>query len=513
MIEVIEDRALLVKTKLTDVIQKHAPKTQLIAPGEILVPWTLDMARLLASVGAPALSPIVRDYNYPARFKPMPHQIRMSNFMTSNRRLYMLAEMGTGKTAAAVWSADYLIKQGRVKNVLVVCPLSIMVDTWENHIYMVNPGATAAVLHGSAERRRRFVAAKAQWDIVNYDGVHIIEQELQAKQYDLVIADESTYFKTASTRRWKSLNKVIKQDALVWALTGAPTPQGPEDAYGQAKLVTPHTVPRTAGQWKDMVMRRVSQFAWEAREDATDKVNRALSPGMRVAKRDVLVDLPPLVKTYMHVPLTPAQEKYYKRIREDAWAETKSGHTITAINAGAKMTKLLQIASGAVYAEDGSALEFDTANRLAVVDELIEQSNSKTIVFAPYRHTAQMLHKHLAPKGFALITGDTVLSERTKIFGDLESGELQGIVAIPQTMSHGVTATAASTIIWFSAINSAETYLQACNRIDRPGQKHSMVIAHIYGSPVERQVYNALQDRETCQAELLKLYSQFIQGI
>ena len=126
-----------------------------------------------------------------------------------------------------------------------------------------------------------------------------------------------------------------------------------------------------------------------------------------------------------------------------------------------------------------------------------------------------LLEEALAPHfNIAVITGDTSAKRRAEIFYSFQTeGEIDVILAVPRTMSHGVTATAASTIVWFGPVTSNETYQQACNRIDRPGQTQEMFIHHLYSSPVEQKLYKTLRERKVSQADLLNLYNDFIRGI
>jgi superfamily II DNA or RNA helicase len=311
---------------------------------------------------------------------------------------------------------------------------------------------------------------------------------------------------------WKALKPLVDRAVYAWGMTGTPTPQGPMDAFGQCRMLVPDKVPRNKNQWQDMTMIKFSQFRWGVRENGWKTVQQAMQPAIRFEKKDVLKHLPPVTYRYVHVPLTASQEAYYAKLRDEMVAEA-GAHTISAVHAGAKMIKLMQVASGAVYDDNGTALEFDVSPRIKVLKELIDQTSEGVLVFAPFLHTVAMLEKHLAPLGFKTITGETSLAERTKTISSLQAGEIKGILAIPQTLSHGVTLTAANLSIWFSCPSSTETYLQASNRMDRPGQKHAMQIIHLFGSQVERKRYDAVKNNDEAQNSMLDLYQAFVQGI
>jgi SNF2 family DNA or RNA helicase len=106
----------------------------------------------------------------------------------------------------------------------------------------------------------------------------------------------------------------------------------------------------------------------------------------------------------------------------------------------------------------------------------------------------------------AAIHGGTPKAERDQIFGDFQkTTDPHVIVANPATMSHGLTLTAATTIVWYAPIHSNDIYEQACARVRRPGQTRTTVIAHIAGSDIERRIYSRLQSKQKLQGSLLEI--------
>lgn len=507
----LDEHTIRVRTTLGLQVAAHIPDT-VRWQDHVDIPWTFENAEMCARLGAPAASPILRDYHWPAPFKPMPHQEKISSFMTLHPRGFVFSGMGTGKTLAAIWAIDYLRRLGRIKRVLVVAPMSIMEAAWGNDLFMSVTDQPYAVLHGSREKRIKALKLNAFWNIINPDGVEVIYNELLMMQFDAVVIDESRTYANPGTAMWKALKPLVDRAVYAWGMTGTPTPQGPMDAFGQCRMLVPDKVPRNKNQWQDMTMVKFSQFRWGVRENGWKTVQQAMQPAIRFEKKDVLKHLPPVTYRYVHVPLTASQEAYYAKLRDEMVAEA-GAHTISAVHAGAKMIKLMQVASGAVYDDNGTALEFDVSPRIKVLKELIDQTSEGVLVFAPFLHTVAMLEKHLAPLGFKTITGETSLAERTKTISSLQAGEIKGILAIPQTLSHGVTLTAANLSIWFSCPSSTETYLQASNRMDRPGQKHAMQIIHLFGSQVERKRYDAVKNNDEAQNSMLDLYQAFVQGI
>jgi len=188
-----------------------------------------------------------------------------------------------------------------------------------------------------------------------------------------------------------------------------------------------------------------------------------------------------------------------------------AGEEISSVNAAAKMNKLLQISCGSVYTDSGAVIDFDVSNRLAIVEEVINESSHKVLVFVPYRHTITLLRDYLTKAGIKceVINGDVQVRNRTSIFKRFQEGtDLKVLIIQPQAAAHGVTLTAADTIIWYAPVTSTETYLQANARIDRPGQRNPMTVVHIEGSPVERKLYFMLQNNITNHEKVIDLYKK-----
>lgn len=497
---------------------------------ELSVPWTFNHAFALSAMGAPSVSPMMRDYDWPkilGEHDPMAHQYRVAGFLSLAQRAYCFADMGTGKTASAIWAADYLRRIGVIKSVLVVCPLTIINEAWRNGIKAILPGDHVGVLFGTKQRRLDTLAQPADWYVVNFDGVELLAGELAKRKFDLIIVDELTAYKNCKTARWKALSSIVRDQTWVWGMTGTPTPNDPTEAFGQAKLVTPWTVPQYFGAFRDATMYKKGNYTWLPKADCDATVRLALQPAVRVKKADCL-DLPPVTHAYYEVPLSPEQLKAYTQLKKDSLAQF-DGETITALNAAVLSNKLLQVASGTIYTDDGAIVELDGTPRLKLLPEIIDAAKAaareelgdketlsgKTIIFAPFKHTVQMIVTYLKEKGYsvAVVDGDASATRRTEIFQSFQNtNDLDAIIAVPSAMSHGVTATAASVITWYSPCASAEVYQQACNRIDRPGQKTYMTIVHLYGSPVERKMYRVLQDRRESQESVLSMYKEFLTG-
>ena len=187
-----------------------------------------------------------------------------------------------------------------------------------------------------------------------------------------------------------------------------------------------------------------------------------------------------------------------------------AGETITAINAAASVNKLLQISAGAAYTDSLEVVEFDCTPRLNVLLEALEETQRKVIVFAPYRHSIDTISTFLDKQGInnKKIHGDVTASNRALIFHEFQTSPDPRVLVIqPQSASHGVTLTAADTVIFWGPVMSVETYVQCCARADRQGQTSDKVtVIHIQGSDIERRMFKQLEGRVMDHADMIKLY-------
>jgi SNF2 family DNA or RNA helicase len=224
------------------------------------------------------------------------------------------------------------------------------------------------------------------------------------------------------------------------------------------------------------------------------------------------LDLPPVTHVEREAPLTPQQQKYYDLLKKKMIMEA-GGEQVTSVNAAVNINKLLQISGGAVYTDNNEVVEFDVKNRLNVVLEVIEESSHKVLVFVPFTHTIELLETFLTKHKIScgVISGQVSVNKRSEIIQRFQNDPDPYVLIIqPQAASHGLTLTAANTIIWYAPVTSVETYLQANARIDRPGQHNPMTIVHIKGSEVEAKLYTMLRTNINNHKKIIDLYNNEI---
>ena len=517
--QIVDDKALLLQTKeprrLTDLIQNSRV---IEATGEgsvVAVKWALPEVRALIKLGFKDVpSPILRDYLWSGRLTPFDHQKTTASFLTLNDKALCLNEAGTGKTASVIWAADYLMRLCEVKRVLVVCPLSIMKAAWQNDLFKFAPHRSVAICHGTPKQREAALNSGAEFVIINPDGLKSMKLEILKGGFDLIVADEATFAKRATTQRWKALHAVSLPAKRLWLLTGTPAAQAPTDAFGLARLVNPEGTPKYFNEFRDSVMFKLTQFKWAPRPGAQAIVHKVLQPAIRF-ERDECLDLPPVLYSGRDAPLTKQQADYYNQLLALLRFEV-SGEVVTTVNAAANMSRLLQIASGTVRTDAGNVLEFDVSNRINVILEAIEEASHKVLIYVPFTATIHMLHEALTKAGVTaeIINGEVSLGKRTAIIKNFQERPNPRVLILqPQAAAHGLTLTAANTVMWYSPITSVETYIQANARVNRPGQTNNMNVIHVCGSPIERKLYGMLAGNLTNHEKLIDLYRDALEEL
>lgn len=474
---------------------------------QVVVPHTIETARLARNLGHRVPAPILSQYDWVGD-EPFEAQEVTAALMIMNPRAFILSEIGTGKTRAALYAIDFLIREGVVKSALVTAPLSTLNRVWDREIFQFFPHLKAVVLHGTRAQRLKLLKAGADIYIINHDGIETIEKELCATGMGVVVVDELSYYRNGRTDRWKSLSRLVAGRPYVWGLTGSPTPNEPADAYSQIKLLRPEAVPKYFKHFKELVMTQVSNFRWVAKPTALDMVYSAMQPGVRYLRKDVK-ELPETSYQTRDCPLSAEQSKAYKQLYDKSFAAFQQGQ-VTALNEGVLMSKLLQVSSGWVYTTTRQTVPLDNTSRMDALREVLAEADGKCIIFVEYIHAMEALYESLKNEyQVEKVSGATGLSERNRIFSSFQDDPngARLLVAHPRCMSHGLTLTAANTVIWFIPSTSLETYEQANGRITRPGQVRKTLIVHLSGSAVERKMYTKLQQKAKVQGALLDMYA------
>lgn len=478
----------------------------------LVVPHDIRSSMLLNRMGERVPNPMVRYYDWKGG-KPFSVQKATCTLLTGHTRAYVLNDMGTGKTKAALWAWDYLHGNGFAKKLLVVGPLSTLNFVWAREAFATVPHRKCVVLHGTKQQRLDKLKEDADIYVINHDGLRVIREELEARiDIDTLVLDELAVYRN-NTDRSKIMRKFAERFIWVWGMTGAPMPNEPTDVWGQCMIVTPNTVPKYRRHCEQMLMKRISTYVLLPKPDAVDNAFKMMQPSVRYSLDDV-VELPEVIQRTIDIDLTPQQKKVYGVLARE-FKIMIANKSITAVNAAAAMNKLLQVSLGWVYTgKPFEAIALDNKPRMDVILDLIDSASRKVLLFVPFRHAVDGISKLLTGKDptkplvphYVVHGGISNRDEIFNLFQNTSKGKV--LLAHPQCLAHGVTLTAADTIIWGAPMASLEIYEQANARIRRVGQTHKQLIFHLQSTPVERRIYSLLRNKQKVQDEFLALLEE-----
>lgn len=439
-----------------------------------------------------------------------PHQLQTVAKGTDAPALFDCSDPGTGKTAANLTCYVNARNAGRL---LVVCPKALTRSAWAADIDQFYPDLLWAI--ADAKNRKQAFTTDADVVITNTDGVTEIAKDPKLlRGFTHLIIDESTTFKHRMSQRSKAMAKIAKAIPHRHALTGTPNPNSVTELWHQVyildhgrRLGTAFTVFRNAVQTPTQVGPSSNHLRWDDKEGVEEVTFRLLDDILiRHRFEDVMKHVPPNHKVKRQFALTPKAKKVYDMLEATSVLKLKDA-SITAVHAAAVRTKLLQIASGAVYSDTTGAYEIIDTARYEFIAELVDQYRH-CVVFFNWKHQRDLLCKEFDKRGysFAVLDGDTSDSQRTKAVNDFQAGKLRVILMHPKTGAHGLTLTAGEACIIASPLYEADLLKQMMHRIYRGSQDKvtNTVLVHAEGT-VEDLVYQRLDDKNARMATFLEL--------
>lgn len=466
---------------------------------------------------------MLTQYTFTGSRTPFHIQKVTCEMLSTNQRAYVLSTMGTGKTSCPLWTFHFLKMSKLATKMLVVAPLSTLDFVWMRELLQIESPLKGVVLHGSKDKRLKLLNSDADVYIINPDGVKVLFDALiERMDIDTVTIDELATFRNKSDRTElmrqfvngiDKPNKLLPQRATpikwAWGMTGSPAPEAPTDVYHQARILTPHTVPRWFTRFRDMTMYKLNEFTWVPQKDAAEKAYSVLQPSVRFTLEDVS-ELPPYISRRIDVALGRRQHQIYEAIRKDALAIV-GGQTISAVNQGIIRNKLLQISLGYVYSNNG-VVTLDNQPTIQAILDILDATDHGVLIPVGYKHGLYAIADALTQAGYSVerVDGDTPAKERGVIFNRFQAGEIKAIVCHPACAAHGVTLTAADTIVWAGPIDSLELYDQFNARIRRTGQTKKQQFIHLQRTPAERKAYTSLINKQKLQYSITDLFEDEI---
>lgn len=453
-------------------------------------------------------------------YKPHRYQDYAKDFIIDHPEAAVFLDCGMGKSILTLTAIDELMyDRFEIRKVLVIAPLRVARVTWPQEIekWSHTNYLTYSVIAGTPKQRMAAATAPADIYIVNRENVTwLIEKSGLPFDYDMIVVDELSSFKSADAKRFKSLMKVRPLAKRVVGLTGTPSSNGLMDLWAEFKLLDmgkrlgKFKSAYTANYFRPDRMNGYIVYTYRPLPGAEQRIYDQISDiTISMAARDYL-EMPERIDSNVSVELSEKESIAYKEMKKDLILTLPDGE-ITASNAAALSGKLMQMANGAVYTDDGDVVELHT-RKIDALEDLLEAANGKPILVAYwYKHDLERIKERLDKIGatYELInTDDSIRRWNRK--------EIPVGLIHPASAGHGLNLQDGSnTIIWFGLTWSLELYQQLNARLWRQGQKDKTVIVQhiITKGSIDEKVLKALQEKDTTQKNLIEAVKADLGGM
>lgn len=441
------------------------------------------------------------------KYKPYDYQEYATQWILDKEKAGLLLDMGMGKSVITLTAIDELMfDYFEVSKVLVIAPLRVAESTWDeeaakwDHLEHLK---ISKVL-GTEKERINALYTKADVYIINRENVKwLVDKCSKDWPFDMVVIDELSSFKSHRAQRFKALRKVRPFMKRVVGLTGTPAPNGLIDLWSQIYLLDGgERLGKTITGYRERYFLPDKRnqhivFTYKLKEGAEEAIYEKLSDICVSMKAEDYLKLPERINNIIPIYLPKEAKEKYDQLERDLLLPLKDSD-IVANTAGVLANKLLQMANGAVYDEDGDVQEIHNA-KLKALEDTIEAANGKPVlIFYSYKHDLGRIKKHLKRDDLTVL--DT--AEDIKKWNE---GKIPIMLAHPASAGHGLNLQAGGNIIiWFGLTWSFELYSQANARLYRQGQKQNVIIHHLVAKDtMDEDVMKALEGKEVGQEALL----------
>lgn len=438
-------------------------------------------------------------------FSPHDYQVYAIDYIKTHPAAAVLLDMGLGKTVISLTAiADLLFDNFEAHRVLVVAPLRVARDTWPAEIEKWEhlQHLTFSVVVGTPKERRAALMAGADITIINRENLQwLIEDSGFPFTYDMVCIDELSSFKNHKSKRFQALMKVRPKVKRIIGLTGTPSSNGLMDLWAEFKLLDMgQRLGRFITQYRNdyfLPDKRNGQiiYSYKPMPYAEDAIYRKISDMTISMKSTDHLKMPELVSSRYEVKLSEAEAQRYDDLKQELILQLPEGE-VTAANAASLTGKLVQLANGAIYSDDGDTVEFHD-RKLDALEDIIEAANGKPLLVAYwFKHDLQRIKQRFEVREI----------KSSKDITDWNKGNIPVAVIHPASAGHGLNLQAGgSTIIWFGLTWSLELYQQTNARLWRQGQTAgTVVIQHIITKgTIDERILKALSLKEMTQNSLI----------
>ena len=444
------------------------------------------------------------------KYKPHEYQTYATEFILTHPVAAILLSMGLGKSVITLTAIyELCLNRFEVSKTLVIAPLRVARDTWPAEIQKWDHlrGLTYSVAVGTAAERQAALLQPTHIHIINRENVQwLIEESGLPFDYDMVVIDELSSFKSYQAKRFRSLMKIRARIQRIVGLTGTPSSNGLMDLWAEFRLLDMgKRLGRFITHYRDEFFlpdKRSAQqvFTYKPKPGAEAEIYRRIGDITISMKSADYLKMPKCVMNEVHVNMSDSEAELYKTMKDDL-VVTLKGEEIDAVNAAALSGKLCQMANGAIYGEDKHTLSIHE-QKLDALEDLIEGANGKPVLVAYwFKHDLARIEERLHKCHIPFCRLDTQGS-----ITRWNRGELPVALIHPASAGHGLNLQAGgSTLIWFGLTWSLELYQQTNARLWRQGQQAETVVIHhiVTKGTIDEQIMTALRRKDKTQTALI----------
>ena len=444
------------------------------------------------------------------KYVPHDYQVFAGNHIETHEVAALFLDMGLGKTVITLTAIERLMYRSfEIRKVLVVAPLRVAVNTWPAELKKWDhlQGLTWSVVVGSAEERFAALRRKADIYLINRENVSwLIEKSGVAFDFDMLVIDELSSFKSWQAKRFRSLMKARPLVKRVVGLTGTPASNSLMDLFAEFRLLDMgKRLGRFIGQYRNTFFRPDKTngyvvYSYKPLPGAEEEIYRRIGDITISMKACGKLKMPELISNCYEVEMDPWEREVYDEMKKDMVLMLPDG-AVTAANAAVLTGKLLQLSGGAIY-DDAGRVNHIHDRKLDALEDIVESMNGRPLLVGYwFRHDYERIVLRLKKMGVNFEKLDSEESMRR-----WNAGEIQVGLAHPASTGHGLNLQeGGNTICWFSPVWSLELYQQMNARLFRQGQKaETVVILHIVcKDTVDERVLKALSDKERVQDALI----------
>lgn len=440
------------------------------------------------------------------KYQPHEYQAYATRFILDHPVAAVFLQMGLGKSVITLTAIhDLIFDRFEIRRVLVIAPLRVARDTWPAEIEKWDhlKGLTYSVVVGDEHTRNAALMRDAQIYIINRENVFwLVEDSAAPFDYDMIVIDELSSFKSWQAKRFKSLLKVRPRVGRIVGLTGTPSSNGLMDLFAEFRVLDMgQRLGRFITRYRETFFRPdrtngLQVYSWKPLPGAEEEIYRRIGDVTISMKSIDFLEMPECLMNRVPVRMDFLEKDLYDEMKQDLVIQLK-GRQIDAKNAAALSGKLTQMANGAVYTEEGEAVHIHD-RKLDALEDLIEGANGQPLLIAYwYKHDLQRIRERF-PEAREL--------RSSRDIADWNAGKIPVALIHPASAGHGLNLQeGGSTLVWFGLTWSLELYQQTNARLWRQGQKAGTVVIHhiVTEGTIDERILKALEGKDRTQNALI----------